>query len=106
MYLGTPTHEERLMNTQSTRCSGFITDLVQRCAARDEAALGSLFDLFAPIVIGAVGGPPSRERDALVVEAFHRVWARAPTYDPASRNVVEWILEQVRDLPGEYLAAS
>lgn len=92
---------------QNARCPGFITDLILRCAQGDEPALGALFDLFAPMVIAEITeGTHTPETDELVVEAFHRVWARASDYNPASRSAVRWILEQVRDVPGEFLSAS
>ena len=94
------------MSTESTRCSGFITDLVLRCAARDEAVLGSLFDLFAPIVIGAVG--PVR-RPASETPSWwrpsHSVWARASRY-PAFDEAAACTPAGACDLPGQYSAAS
>lgn len=85
--------------THSGRCPGFITYLIMRCARGDEAALGRLFDLFLPMVLGIVGnGTASPATDALVVNAFSRVWLLAPTYDPETRDAVGWVLNQARDV--------
>ena len=86
------------------RCPGFITDLILRCAARDKAALGSLFDLMYPLVNAIVrGATPADSDDALVVAAFHRLWGRAPTYDPNLFGSVEWIVAQARAVRAEAL---
>lgn len=85
------------------RCPGFITKLIQRCADRDEAALGSLFDHLYPLVARVVGGnAPSDLDDALVVATFRRLWDRAPTYDPKLAESVEWIVAQARSVRAEY----
>lgn len=83
------------------RCPGFITDLLLRCAARDETALGSLLDHLYPLVSSLVGGPiPSDADKALVLAVFRRLWDQAPAYDPKYREPVEWIVAQARELRG------
>jgi hypothetical protein len=86
------------------RCPGFITDLVVRCARRDESALGELFDLFVTLVLSEVGdGVASLDCDALAVATFHRVWDESPRYDPRSQEVVAWVLDQARAVSGRPL---
>ncbi len=79
------------------RCPGFLTDLILRCAARDEQALGSLFDHVYPLVSSIV---TDRSRtngdDGLVVAVFRRLWEQASTYDPKTSQAVEWMTSQTR----------
>ena len=86
------------------RCPGFITALILRCAAGDEAALGSLFDLLYPLVNAIVGSAaPSDSDETRVVATFHRLWDQAPTYDPKLFGPVEWIVAQARAVRAEAL---
>jgi hypothetical protein len=87
------------------RCPGFITELILRCAARDEAALGSLFDYLYPLVLAVVAGaaPPDSD-EARVLAAFSRLWELAPTFDPKLVGSVEWVVGQARSVRDERLA--
>ncbi|MCW2785271.1 MAG: hypothetical protein JWP74_1788 [Marmoricola sp.] len=88
------------------RCPGFLTDLVLRCAAHDEAALGTLFDHLYPVVISIVRDrTPPGAADALVLATFRRLWEQAPTFDPKVRTPVEWVVAQTRAVRAEFLLA-
>jgi hypothetical protein len=83
----------------SERCQGFITNLVLRCGRGDETALGELFDLTFFLVRAAVNGralTPTGVDDE-VVEAFRRIWRRAPGYRPTERGVLAWVFDQAVD---------
>ena len=84
------------------RCPGFITALILRCAARDEAALGSLFDLLYPLVIAVVGGAvPSDSDETRALATFRRLWEQSPTYDPKLFGAVEWVVAHARAVLAE-----
>jgi DNA-directed RNA polymerase specialized sigma24 family protein len=71
-------------------CPGFVTALVLRCARDDRAALGTLFDLlYAPVA--ATVRRPGTERDDLVAEVFHDVWANANHFR-RGEDPVAWVL--------------
>ena len=80
-------------------CRGFITELIERCARRDEEALGRLVDVLQPLVLAASAREfPDRAADDVAVEVFVRVWQLAPTYDRREVGPVTWILRQVSDV--------
>ncbi len=84
------------------RCPGFITALILRCAARDKAALGSLFDLLYPLVLATVrGAVPSDSDETRVLVTFRRLWEQAPTYDPKLSGSVEWVIAHARAVRAE-----
>ncbi|MDX6325449.1 MAG: hypothetical protein QOK15_1803 [Nocardioidaceae bacterium] len=77
-------------------CHGFVTDLVVRCGQGDDAALALLFDLFHPLVGSlAVAHAPDHEVTDVVLEAFTRVWQRAPTFRPDAHNAVAWVCSEL-----------
>ena len=83
-----------------TTCRGFITELVQRCARRDEEALGRLVDLLQPLVLAAAQHRfPHRPADDVAVEVFVRVWQLAPSFDGGQIGPVTWILSQLAEVP-------
>ena len=90
----------KLVEARKTACRGFITDLIERCARRDEEALGRLVDLLQPLVLAAAARRfPDRRADDVAVEVFVRVWQLAPGYDRREVGPVTWIMRQVADLP-------
>jgi hypothetical protein len=87
------------------RCPGFLTDLILRCAARDERALGTLFDHVFPLVNSIVVDHSGSNRDdGLIVAVFRRLWEQASTYDPKSSEVVEWMTSHTRATLAEYFS--
>ncbi|MCW2757557.1 MAG: hypothetical protein JWO46_1303 [Nocardioidaceae bacterium] len=86
---------------RASRCPGYITDLLLRCAQGESTALGRLFDVLHPLVQAMVeDGTRSARPDDVVVEVFGRLWRQAPTYDPKTRTAVGWVIEQTRAVIG------
>ena len=106
--LGPPTEEGTMSpaSTSTDRCPGFLTNLILRCAARDELALGALFDHLYPVVSATVSdGTPESAADPLALAAFRRLWEQAPSYDPKVQRPVAWALSEARTVRAEYLQA-
>lgn len=80
----------------SAPCQGFLTQLVLRCGAGDEAALGELFDLTYFLVAGLVnpGLLTSTGADQQVIEAFRRIWRGSAAYEPTEQGVLAWVFDQ------------
>lgn len=72
--------------------------LVARAAEGDRAALGVLYDRFAPsmLLVGQriLGSP--REAEDLVHDVFLEAWLRARYYDPARGSVRTWLMLRLR----------
>ncbi|HEY2216370.1 MAG TPA: sigma factor, partial [Solirubrobacteraceae bacterium] len=69
-----------------------------RAAAGDRAALGLLYDRFAPSML-AVGQRilgSAREAEDLVHDVFLEAWLRARYYDPARGSVRTWLMLRLR----------
>jgi RNA polymerase sigma-70 factor, ECF subfamily len=73
-------------------------DIVQAVAARDEAALRSLYERSYRIVFTLTMRISRNLQTAeeLTVDVFHDVWLRARDYDAANGPVLGWILNQAR----------
>lgn len=69
-------------------------DLMQRVAAREEAAVGELYDRFGSLVFRmAYQTMPSRaEAEDAVQEIFVRLWRTADRYDPKRAALVTWVM--------------
>jgi RNA polymerase sigma-70 factor (ECF subfamily) len=68
--------------------------LVRRIAARDQGALGELYDRYGGMLLALahrVLGAPS-EAEEVVQETFLQVWDKARTYDPARSSVSTWLV--------------
>jgi RNA polymerase sigma-70 factor, ECF subfamily len=73
--------------------------LVQRIAARDEAALAALYDRHSRVaysVITRILGSPSEAEDVLQ-ETFVRVWSRADSYDALQGSPATWLTRIARN---------
>jgi RNA polymerase sigma-70 factor (ECF subfamily) len=72
--------------------------LIKRVADGDRAALGTLYDRFAPAMLAVgqriLGGP--REAEDLVHDVFLEAWLRARYYDPARGSVRTWLMLRLR----------
>jgi hypothetical protein len=86
---------------RASRCPGYITDLLLRCAQGESSALVRLFDVLHPLVRAMVeDAARSTQPDDVVVEVFGRLWRQAPAYDPKTRTAVGWVVEQTRAVIG------
>jgi RNA polymerase sigma-70 factor (ECF subfamily) len=73
-------------------------ELVRKVANGDRAALGPLYDRFAPLLL-AVGQRivgEAREAEDLLHDVFLEVWRAAGDYDAARGSVRAWILMRMR----------
>lgn len=68
--------------------------LVQRLAARDEAALGALYDATVDRLYAVAWRVLGDDGDAeeAVADAFAQAWEQAPRYDAARGTVMAWLL--------------
>lgn len=73
-------------------------DIVRAIAARNEAALRTLYERSHRIVFTLTMRIVHNVQTAeeLTVDVFHDVWVRAPEYDAANGPVLGWILNQAR----------
>jgi RNA polymerase sigma-70 factor (ECF subfamily) len=66
---------------------------MSRIGAGDQEALGSLYDLLAPLVHGiavrTLGGPSHSEEATL--ETFLQIWQQGPRFDPGHGLAHDWI---------------
>jgi RNA polymerase sigma-70 factor, ECF subfamily len=73
--------------------------LLQRIAARDDAAMADLYDrhhrLVYAIVRRIVQSPSDAEE--VLQEAFVRVWSRAETFDPRLGSPAAWLVRIARN---------
>ncbi|MCX6399095.1 MAG: hypothetical protein NTX33_04080 [Propionibacteriales bacterium] len=105
--MSNPCPESVVVRLSAERCPGFITNLILRCAARDESALGSLFDHLYPVVNTiASRGTPAGAVDALTLASFRRLWEQAPSYDPKMQRPVAWVMSEARSVRAAYLQAA
>ena len=74
-------------------------ELLQRIAARDEAALASLYDRHSSLAYGIVLRILRNPSDAddVLQEAFVRIWTRADTYDSRLGSPAAWLARIARN---------
>lgn len=68
--------------------------LLRRIAARDQDALGELYDRYGGLVLALAArvlGRPG-EAEEVVQETFIQVWNKARSYDPARSSVSTWLV--------------
>jgi len=73
--------------------------LLRRLRARDETALGELYDLLAPWVFGLarrILHDPD-EAEEVVSDVFAQVWAHVEQHDPQRGPLVPWVLSITRN---------
>jgi len=72
--------------------------LLQRLAVGDVDALGSLYDLHAPVALALAQRilRNRQESEDLVHDVFLEAWAHAADFDPARGSVRSWLLMRVR----------
>lgn len=73
--------------------------LLERLLARDERALGELYDLLAPWVLGVAVHILRDEDEAedVLGAVFEQVWSRIHLHDPARGPLVPWVLSIARN---------
>jgi len=69
-------------------------ELIERVVARDQAALGTLYDRFArPVYALALRIMGRRERaEEVVQEVFAKLWRKPASYNPERGSLINWIL--------------
>jgi RNA polymerase sigma-70 factor (ECF subfamily) len=74
------------------------TALLQHIAEGDRAALGELYDAYAPVVLAVAYRVLGSQREAedLVHDVFLEVWQRARDYDQQRASVRTWLLLRAR----------
>jgi RNA polymerase sigma-70 factor (ECF subfamily) len=73
-------------------------ELLTQVARGDHAALGALYDLYAPIML-AIGVRMLKvrsEAEDVVHDSFIEIWKKAGDYDPRRGRVKTWILLRMR----------
>ena len=73
--------------------------LLERLLTRDESALGELYDLLAPWVLGVavrILGDEDEAEDVLGA-VFEQVWSRIHLHDPSRGPLVPWVLSIARN---------
>ena len=73
-------------------------ELVVAVSRGDRTALASLYDRYAPLMLGVARRMlgAAREAEDLVHDVFLEVWKRAGTYDSSRGTVRTWILMRLR----------
>ncbi len=74
------------------------TELLQRIARGDQAALGVLYDRYSPVLM-AIGCRVLGNREAaedLLHDVFLEAWRRAADYDPTRGSVRVWLCMRMR----------
>ncbi len=74
-------------------------DLLQRIAARDDAALASLYDSHCRLVYSLILRivRSAADADEVLQETFVRVWTRADTYDARLGSPAAWLTRIARN---------
>jgi RNA polymerase sigma-70 factor (ECF subfamily) len=82
-------------------------DLLQRIAARDEAALASLYDRHSRLAYSVILRILRSTADAedVLQETFVRVWSRAETYDVRLGSPAAWLIRIARNRAVDRLRA-
>lgn len=76
-----------------------LTELLARCALRDEKALETLYARAAPRLYAlAIGVVKRREwAEEILQDAFVKIWTHADRYEPAKSNAMTWMSTIVRN---------
>lgn len=74
-------------------------ELLQRIAARDDAALAELYDRHHRLAFAIIGRIVQSRSDAeeVLQETFVRVWTRAETYDAGLGSPAAWVVRIARN---------
>jgi RNA polymerase sigma-70 factor (ECF subfamily) len=90
--------KERRLDHQAQPGPEDEQSLIERLRAREQAALGLLYDRYAGLVYALalrITGSPVEAQD-VVVDSFWQVWQQADCYDQRRGQVAAWILTIAR----------
>ena len=73
---------------------------LRRIAARDEAALGELYDCMSPLLYSTAVRILHNERDAeeTLQDVFVQIWDKASIFDEACGSPVNWLVTIARNM--------
>jgi RNA polymerase sigma-70 factor, ECF subfamily len=82
-------------------------DLLARVVRQDEAALGELYDRYAPRVYGLIAHIlPSRDgTEEILQDVFMRLWDESPSLSQEGGSVVAWLVFTAREAAVDRLRA-
>ena len=74
-------------------------ELLQRIAARDEAALGELYDRHARLLFGLIDRilRSRAEAEEVLQEVFVQVWSKVESYSPTGGAPTAWLVRIARN---------
>jgi RNA polymerase sigma-70 factor (ECF subfamily) len=83
-------------------------DLLARVVRQDEAALGELYDRYAPRVYGLISHVlPSRDAaEEILQDVFLRLWNESPSLSQEGGSVVAWLVVTAREAAVDRLRTS
>ncbi len=83
-------------------------DLIARVARQDEAALGEIYDRYAPRVYGLIAHVlPSRDAaEEILQDVFIRLWNESPRLSQEGGSVVAWLVVTAREAAVNQLRTS
>jgi RNA polymerase sigma-70 factor (ECF subfamily) len=83
-------------------------ELLQRIAARDEAALGELYDRHARLLFGLIDRilRSRAEAEEVLQEVFVQVWSKVESYSPVGGAPTAWLVRIARNRAIDRLRAN
>jgi len=86
----------RMIDRSETVSAQRLEDLLQRLVARDQTALGELYDLTVDrvytIALRVLGD--AQDAEEAVADVYTQVWETAARFDPARGGVMAWLIMQ------------
>src|ERR1017187_3750841 len=75
-----------------------LTDLLNRVARQDVAAMGELYDRYAPRVYGLIVHiiPTRNAAEEILQEVFVQLWSEGPNLGQDGGSVVAWLVVTAR----------
>jgi len=83
-------------------------DLLARVVRQDEAALGELYDRYAPRVYGLIAYvlPSRHAAEEILQDVFMRLWNESPSLSQEGGSVVAWLVVTAREAAVDRLRTS
>ncbi|MGK7371368.1 MAG: sigma-70 family RNA polymerase sigma factor [Candidatus Halalkalibacterium sp. M3_1C_030] len=74
-------------------------ELMKRIKAKDEEALGELYDLYNRLLYGMIISIVKKREEAedILQEVFIKIWEKASTFDEERGNVYSWLVTLTRN---------